>query len=754
MTENTGTLAPETPAHVRDIAIRQIGPERCLAVWVEEDDSGHHVVWRTVEGADCGRARSVEAVVGYPTSPCPVAGHLVWAELDEEEGRLFHLPLSEHGLEEGLPRRISVPRAGRIDNPAAVVDRRGDVWVLAELWREDGSSLVLLRGREGIWFAEELVTSGHCVRPRLEATPGGLLASWDCHRDGGFRVVAADRRGGAWSCRTLPAPEGTRETLSEPAVGPDGERYVGRCRERPVELEGGACTFCSEIVVARSEPGLSEWRDTGTVNIDHGLNPWLGPYCGRRRFPHLVPDGNGAWVLWEEKVDPESMEVPDGRLCAVHLDASGQKDEPVSVVDGESCFVVARGAAPDGLAVVSRGRPERFVERYPAHLHRVELAAGLPARPEELATNEDAPDFVPPSTGPEDRPRDGEWRLFFGDPHLHSRFSGDLAGEQDEGYVFARDFARLDFVAFTENDFHHYAERLSDADWIRSRRNAGVFDEPGRFTAFRGYEFTGMTHPDSGEGRESHRCVLFPGSEAEIVPWYDGERVLEPADLAEFFRGRRVLLHHHHPMGYDVTDDSVERNIEVCSGWWNCMRIPEFVENLHRMLDEGHRLGFIGASDNHERNPGLGGALTGVWAEQNTREGLFEAMRARRTYATTGLRPVIRFDVSGTVMGSEGTTAGPPVVRLRARCEVPVELVRVIRDGQEVHRERPVSTEVELNWTDRQAQPGLHWFYVHVQFAVENAEVDWTEPMPLPWNTKPARGRDAWTSPVWVEREG
>jgi hypothetical protein len=683
-----------------------------------------------------------------------VAGHLVWAELDEEEGGLFHLPLSEHGRGEGLPCRMSVPRTGRVDRPAAAVDRWGDVWVLAELWGEDGSLLLLLRGREGIWFSEELVTSGHCVRPRLEATPRGLLASWDCYRAGEFRVVVADRRDGAWSYTTLPAPKGTRETLSEPAVGPGGERYVARCRERPVEREGGACSFCSEIVVERSEPGVSEWRDIGGVNIDHGLNPWLGPYCGRRRFPHLAPDEEGTWVLWEEKVDPESMEVPGGRLCAVHLDASGEMGPPVIVVEGESHFIVARAAAPDALTVVSRGRPERFVERYPALLHRVELDAGLPGRPKEVEANKDAPDFVPPINGQEERPREGQWRLYFGDPHLHSRLSGDLAGEQDEGYVFARDFAGLDFVAFTENDFHHYAERLPEVNWIGSRRNAEAFDEPGRFTAFQGYEFTGMRHPDSGEGRESHRCVLFPGGEAQMVPWYDGQRVLEPEDLAGFFRGRRVLLHHHHPTGYDVTDDSVERNIGVCSGWWNCMQIPEFVANLHRMLGEGHRLGLIGASDNHERNPGLGGALTGVWAQENTREALFEAMRARRTYATTGVRAVIRFDVSGTVMGSEGFASDAPVVRLRVGCEVPVEWVRLIRDGDEVYRQRAESTAVELSWTDREAEPGRHWYYVHVQFAVENPEVDWAEPMPLPWNTKPARGRDAWTSPVWVEYGG
>jgi Protein of unknown function (DUF3604) len=131
-------------------------------------------------------------------------------------------------------------------------------------------------------------------------------------------------------------------------------------------------------------------------------------------------------------------------------------------------------------------------------------------------------------------------------------------------------------------------------------------------------------------------------------------------------------------------DGRVERTVEVHSSWGT------FEWLLHDAFEQGFRVGIVCHSDDHKGRPGATrpgastfgavGGLTCYFMPELTRDALFEALRTRRHYGTTG--PRIFLDLHATferpVTGfSEDPQLGP------AR-EFPVDEARmgdIIRPG-------------------------------------------------------------------------
>ena len=110
-------------------------------------------------------------------------------------------------------------------------------------------------------------------------------------------------------------------------------------------------------------------------------------------------------------------------------------------------------------------------------------------------------------------------------------------------------------------------------------------------------------------------------------------------------------------------------------------------------------------------------------------------------FATTGLRPDLRFWVSDAFVGGAITTHAPPVVRLEVRCNTPVARVEIMRDGQRVYEWVGYSRDLAMEWQNA-CRAGDHYYYAHVVF-----EGEATNPFR---NVATAYGVDAWSSPVWV----
>lgn len=741
-------LTPEAACYARDLVLTRWGRGRTVAAWVEDNGQQPSIALRLVrDNGRVGPVRRIMPIAGLPTALRLLPpDRAVWIEFTGGTGRLVW---ARFDVLADCPATAEVV-LGAVDenvgDVACCVGPDGMRWFLIES-RTPDSRLLLGRSTSGSGRLDVSVLrkDAFFARPRLVAGPETVMASWDEYAAGHYGVHTLDILRSPAGSSLLPKGGDDNETLSALTRAEDGAWFAARCRERLVELDGGVASHHSEIVVAVRKSDV--WTDVAWIDIDHGLNPWMAGYTGARRFPHVLGGSDHVAVLWEEKEDARTMDPAPARFCAAKVGSDGLRGALKIAVTDVSNLVVEKGGKANAAWLASKTQTYHNEQHLPWCLHRFNADLTHQPRPEGLESNRDARVFQVRAPRPNTAvPPDQPLRLFFGDPHLHSRLSGDVDGEQDELYHFARDIAHLDFCAFCENDFHRLIEPMSSALWENNLRNAEYFNQPDIFTVLVGWEYTKHAEPERRDPiPNSHRCVLFPDREGQVYHyWCNGIQTPSPRDLCTRFHGRRVLLHHHHEPGFDFTDDTLERNIEICSGWGVHMASSAFRDALHRLLGRGFKVGFFAASDNHERNPGLGGALTGVWAQENTRAGIFDAFWSRRVFATTGIRPDLQFWVAGAFMGQSISVADAPVVRIAASADRLIERIDIIRDGTTVHEEAPCSRQTDIEWADVNCPAGDHFYYAHVKFSGE-------EYNPY-WNIANAYGVNAWTSPVWVKR--
>jgi hypothetical protein len=187
-----------------------------------------------------------------------------------------------------------------------------------------------------------------------------------------------------------------------------------------------------------------------------------------------------------------------------------------------------------------------------------------------------------------------------------------------------------------------------------------------------GFEWTSWIH--------GHRHAVYFQDEGPIVSSLD-PGTETPQGLWRALAGEQVLTFAHHsaggPISIDWTiapDPVLEPVTEIVSvhGSSEAADSPKPIYAavagnwVRDALARGYRLGFIGSSDGHDGHPGLGhlaspsGGLAAILSEELTREGLYDALRARRVYATNGPRIILRAVLGGYPMGAEIPVRDPP----------------------------------------------------------------------------------------------
>ena len=285
-------------------------------------------------------------------------------------------------------------------------------------------------------------------------------------------------------------------------------------------------------------------------------------------------------------------------------------------------------------------------------------------------------------------------RVYWGETHVHSGFAEGI-GTAEGLMTWAREDARLDFVTHSEHDIW-----MDDLEWRVLAANVRRFSTEGEFIAFLGYEWT-VQNTQGGH----HNVLLRTPDDRRRIP------AQEYGTLSRLFQGLRthhaaadvVVIPHAHQAGdHRISDPQLAPLVEIMS------QHGTFEWFARNYLRQGHQVGFVAASDNHLSQPGYSapqggslsqrGGLAAVRAQSYTRDALFDALRRRAAYATTGERMILDFTVNGAPMGSRTAFAEERRLAGRVIGTAPIDHIVVVKNGEEIWREEHL--------TDAAAQAG------------------------------------------------
>lgn len=246
--------------------------------------------------------------------------------------------------------------------------------------------------------------------------------------------------------------------------------------------------------------------------------------------------------------------------------------------------------------------------------------------------------------------------IYFGDPHSHTVLSDGKYGWPDQIIFLSKKKLGIDFTVISD---HAEMGRLQNSEYQELALFAKNFSDNGKYIDLLGFEWTAS--PAYG-----HRIVIFPNTTSPNLSAAQ-EKGNSIEKLYNFLKpyGGIISTHHSGQATWGrwnpnaPFNDKIEPNFEVVSFHGRF----EYYKNPHEgrrqvpghqfqdALKQGRHIGILGGSDTHFLSPGEGG-LTAVLSESLTRQNIFDAIKNRRTYATTGVKILLRFSINGHDMGS------------------------------------------------------------------------------------------------------
>ena len=295
-------------------------------------------------------------------------------------------------------------------------------------------------------------------------------------------------------------------------------------------------------------------------------------------------------------------------------------------------------------------------------------------------------------------------------------FWADTHGQSDETlgtnpardyFLFGRDRAYLDVMSHQGNDF-----QITGQFWRDLNALSADLDEPGRFVCIPGYEWSANTavggdrnvmyrHEGGTIHRSSHAQITEGGDMAD-----EASDAHDASALFEKLAGKDCVVMAHVGGRYaDIKyahDGTLETAVEVHSAWGT------FEWILWDAFEKDYRVGVVCNSDGHKGRPGAcypgasffgsQGGLTCFIAPRLDRDAIFEAMRRRHHYGTTGNRMLLSVEAiansDATVFVRDPALFDTPATEA-TRCFSMGDIARVADDEIELHIEVAGSAPIE-----------------------------------------------------------
>lgn len=306
-------------------------------------------------------------------------------------------------------------------------------------------------------------------------------------------------------------------------------------------------------------------------------------------------------------------------------------------------------------------------------------------------------------------PGKSDYKVYWGDLHNHCNIT---YGHGDMKDAFEAAKGQLDFVSVTPhamwpdipgaNDprlnwvigYHTDAfKRLRNGNYEKYAKMTKEYNEEGKFLTFIGYEAHSMEHGD--------HVALHYDLDAPLVNC----RSIE--DWKEKFRGQKVFITPHH-MGYQTgyrgynwkyfTEGDQTPFVEMYSRHGLAESDMGDYPYLHDMgprqwegtilygLEQGHKFGLIGSTDQHSGYPGsYGDGRVAVLARSLSRDNIWDGLRSRHTYCATGDKIDIDFRINDAFMGDVIRTDRRRIY-LNVTGQSCIDYVDVIKNGRLIAR--------------------------------------------------------------------